>query len=1246
MLNFHTISNNTNYYKPPVKNKPKDGCVSFSNNISTLGNFKMHPSAYLVNFGKKEFVPKPKLSLEDIKLLREKDNKAEIRLSEMPMIFQFACSNPTGKIGHEKLIKFEEQLTQDSTLAKIYNDVNVKEKEKAYFNLLSAFYRKFDSAGINNLIDFKDLKDENTKKLIVDIMSQSAFNNRNRVAEILEYIADDSFKQKIILRLFNDKEVGVRNTVFDALRSVSDSNFKFNFLKMALKEDNSSIVEAVNEHLGSINDDSKVIELYDYIKKNSKKAYLLSLNRVLCALKDETIKTQLYENELNTEKNPEKKNLLSSYLRYLNDDTTKKRLATTFLNDSNPYVKLDALKYAENIDNKQLIEKTLRELLSSDKDFVNREAHKLIYLLSDKEEQERYFNLYFQSDNIYLRSIFIENIPFLFANETLDNLKKKVCEEEKKEYPYNYFAKVFNSNLDSFFYSILNKTNNDDLKYFIIQQIAKQKNIEEINDLCQSVKAINNPELRNQLLEELLSSDNVDIQRAALIFNIESLTNTEKRDKYIKEFAKHQNERLRSDAVGNAYLLSNSAERDKLILNAIKDPSLNVRNVASYRLSELSPGALEETDVENLFNETDNNLLDQAFKYLELIKDDQKKIAIVKKHANILEGPFLESAINSIKFINDDNLKINLIKELLKDEKIKPEAIKAIPFINDENIRWGIVEDLMNEKDLSVNCSIASIATQLENDKLMNRIVNKCVHNKDNYIQHAIALNSKSLLSAPFDGYYEMFDRELEKIDPSKTLSTNDILQLLLLYRDSIKIKPQELKILVKDYNDFVNHALKNRNRFSNGGEKVLSETEMHDYIKEKSFRILNSIFLMRKGPLINSFDKKRSSFEQFLNSLDEVSRDLKVQKSFYKAVRLPNINEKKVDAFEYNKLLNLAQGYCSSQNQQALINVLKKPIEENKLDLNVIQDDYLQVLFKTFNLEKVPTPEELRWMFDQEYIYTLPAAYNNKEKINANYKKIIIDLLKCAINGDYWKYINDLNTPQGKVNKETREIFEKEGLNYDKWMNINGNPPIERQFKLDTGERFKFKIWDRNIGKDLFLSNYAEACTALNGIHPEATIDAFLSTGIQSLEILENDKPVGKAYLYWAKDTKTGQMNLISNTIELNSEYMVEPSKEATYDPQKIINNVKIRAEATEFLKDYAIHVYGKEVPILMGQSFTRVKASDLDVVENIELKFIGNTISYKEDKPENFFYLDSMKSNKWVDVLKPHKTTLYKLR
>ena len=189
--------------------------------------------------------------------------------------------------------------------------------------------------------------------------------------------------------------------------------------------------------------------------------------------------------------------------------------------------------------------------------------------------------------------------------------------------------------------------------------------------------------------------------------------------------------------------------------------------------------------------------------------------------------------------------------------------------------------------------------------------------------------------------------------------------------------------------------------------------------------------------------------------------------------------------------------------------------------------------------------------------------------------------------------------------NKRTKMMFERYGLNYDKWVSPNLNLNIVNELGSNNSIMVQKADMD-NLQSSLFLGDDASCCTKLNGRQASSAVTYVLCKMIQTIEVLHNGSSVGNTMCYFARIDDVPA--LILDNIELKNQY-----KKDNY----------VRNLIFDYAVKFASDVGWEGTPVFVSVKRNDINTMDLPRSAVYNLSLIGDT-------GENVVYLD-IKSCNW---------------
>ena len=341
--------------------------------------------------------------------------------------------------------------------------------------------------------------------------------------------------------------------------------------------------------------------------------------------------------------------------------------------------------------------------------------------------------------------------------------------------------------------------------------------------------------------------------------------------------------------------------------------------------------------------------------------------------------------------------------------------------------------------------------------------------------------------------------------------------------------------------------------------------------------------------------DKRFSIFEEKINEIVALNADTKVIIS--DVIRNgKRINKKgypdKLTGQEKIDMIYLIDS-ANSTIDKFNINDYKTPLKKSDfiLDRDRLHDDVLRIIYAKHGISQEEinnaNQENLKW--NKKYLSLLSRKlYKDEGELS--------DLLKASLNGDFTRYISDIGNKYGKANLQTKQDFQKNGLDFNQWMD-----PDVKDIKFDVvGKKCRIKMWDRIPQEDLFWGSKTTCCTALDGTNGASMATYILNKAYNIVELCDDatGDVVGMSRVFMAK--VDGEPALIMDNIELNNKFI----KNMDFD-----NDVKvIRDNFFRYMNKYAEKITGnKMAKVYFYAGDQNTPNIDLRKVSKV-IDFIGN--------------------------------------
>lgn len=289
-------------------------------------------------------------------------------------------------------------------------------------------------------------------------------------------------------------------------------------------------------------------------------------------------------------------------------------------------------------------------------------------------------------------------------------------------------------------------------------------------------------------------------------------------------------------------------------------------------------------------------------------------------------------------------------------------------------------------------------------------------------------------------------------------------------------------------------------------------------------------------------------------------------------------------DIFERSLMVCELQNYSSEHAKDLLKVISPQNPEENKHLKDVIKSK----LIISYELDKIPNIENTIEKIELQNSKYLPSFFKAKN----SFRKAFKDYIKLfALNPN--KNILEIYNQQ-EANINTRRLFTKYGVNYDKYVNYN--PEIEvNDIRNLYGDKTNLKVKKvdmNNFIKTITLGNDAGCCTKLGGSQEKSAISYAKNKMFSAIEVLDGENPVGNTMCYFA--IVNNQLSFVLDNIEIKREYAYNDSiRDAIIKCAR-----KLTDEATN----------GEKIPIYIGAQRNKISTNDLPL-EFFNIQLIGDS-------------------------------------
>jgi len=768
------------------------------------------------------------------------------------------------------------------------------------------------------------------------------------------------------------------------------------------------------------------------------------------------------------------------------------------------------------------------------------------------------------------------------------------------------------------------KISDPKLRDDLIENLCRDPDCHTRRYAAASAGNISDPELAVSLIERLCKDPDINVRRGAAK-SAGNISDPKLAVNLIERLCYSSDCYIRRNAAQSAGNISDPKLRDGLIESLCKDSDCNIREGVAESVGKISDPKLAVSLIKRLCKDPDCDVRLNAAKSAGSISDPKLAVSLIESLCTDPDRLVKRGVAQSAGNISDPELRDSLIEKLSqsRDGSVRRGAAEAVGKISDPKLRDGLIESLCKDSDCNIREGAAKSAWNISDPNLRDGLIEKlskdpdyCVKQRATQSAMKVSVSQINEFTKNNSLYFQTLENSTKKNINSLTLSK--LMHILCMTGNDCGV----LNKAFSDYDKFVNHALTYRDNFGSNGNKI-QEEELKSCLNQNTSKILSGIVLFGNDLMMAKFDQKQIKFDNYLEMIDKISNtDDKLCTKLYKVCRLPK-NEQGDKLRNHQKLqfVESAYNYINNSHEDILTQYLEKMEEKGIVSPQELVKGYLKPFAEICGMSKEEieqiSPDKID-LLDMDHVHTIPIGI---DKLEIDDSEKLKGLFKSTLQGNYWKYIQDISTPTGQANQRTKQAFKDNNLNYDKWLNYDKPYNFEH-----NGKEYEVNLWKRNPGHDLFLGNYGNGCISLDGINAKGIVDALMNTLTQFAEVKDksSDKTVAYARCFWGEEQNTDEKKLIIDNIHYK------------YDDEDS-NGSDLIKPVNEFMKSYGKEVAGMPVKTYLGRCCHLTPENNYD--SNLFLKVIGST---EDDQ----YYLNSLNDLYWSDIDSIVKAKVYELK
>ena len=638
------------------------------------------------------------------------------------------------------------------------------------------------------------------------------------------------------------------------------------------------------------------------------------------------------------------------------------------------------------------------------------------------------------------------------------------------------------------------------------------------------------------------------------------------------------------------------AEKVRYLKLLAEDEDPKRRIAALSLLGEVKSKRLKASTLKALIQDTDEEVRIKALAYL-TVEMSTKSMERTVLQAVQAENPEMRGAAGrALRVITDPVRRLSEFSRLVQDEspKAREGAYAVLDTLEPPEVQPAFFNRALADTSAEVRRVAMHSKNWLEgNDASVNQAIEQLASDPSPQLRMSLPYKIGPRIFEGFEKfinspYPTLMDEAIHGMDPESTLSWQDIMPSWLLLLQS-GADASRLKDTLEGFKEFKAHALKNREHFTQEGQKPLSEAQMTKWLEQSASFILMAVTLAGPEAVKGKFDEKSNKFSEYLQSTQTLGMDPLLGGEVYKTLHTYSRSHRN---WEANRFLGFMYGLSTLGKREEGMKILKDIQETRKINLAKIQKEFLKSVGRFSGLsETILNREDIeerlaRW--NGPYIYTIGSAFNLMEEEED--QKLLTDVIKADLRNTFSAFMRSQRRPWGTANRKTERLFEKNGLNYQNWLGYN------RPMTVNHHDRqLEISLWDRDPSEYLFIGSYARTCMALD-TRPSEMLDALLSTFAQYAVIRDKNsgEKIGYIRMFWAvpENDKSAKPQLIVDNVAYTHE-------------QEDVNAKDFLQYAKTYAQKYGKSVTGGEEPEILFSKY--IHTIPKDEVEERPMRVLG---------------------------------------
>jgi HEAT repeat protein len=583
------------------------------------------------------------------------------------------------------------------------------------------------------------------------------------------------------------------------------------------------------------------------------------------------------------------------------------------------------------------------------------------------------------------------------------------------------------------------------------------------------LKDITAPALRDTLIEKF--SDNKNVFGITAAEALPQMSNPERRDVVIEKLAARPN---KMEALAKNLALHSDQKRAVAL---IEDFAMSAhsgfgepRYYAAVSIGDLADPEVGIALLEKLVDYFDAHVEQDAARYSNdrvkqgaaraaaklagRLNNPQRAIAVLEKIANnpdpddnILSRTMAGEAAGEIE---EPKLRDSMIAKFANHPHsgVSRGAARMVAHVSDSSLRDTLIEQLVGDPNLQVRSAAATSVKHLSNPQRANEWVAKLAQDADGFVKRGaarifpetlIADMNRFLAAVPF--YMPMLE---ESLLSQKDIGITDAMIMLSTLiasgRDAGELKTQVLPAFKK----LLDFSKTEANKHLHPNQKPYSNADLEQIFKEHALDIMNLLAKVGDQPLRFKLTQGMEKFTKFT----EATRGIASQPELIALLRAVS-QRQELSPYAMTQLLEMTAGFSLLGQADKLVDTLKEMTGKgHHIDLKKLGRQYLETFAQVCEFDADIDADSFD-LWNLSYMSALAEAYRG---FNRDAQYTLQVMMEATMANRFDAFLSDPGSPIGEANLKTAELYQKNGLDIQKWLRYDqtkaftmGEPSAEK---------------------------------------------------------------------------------------------------------------------------------------------------------------------------------------------------------